>query len=350
MQGLYPFAGFYFPDSSVIMPDREARSHDKEITKKMNQVLAIVVTYNRLAMLKQCISHLKAQTYPCDILIVDNASTDGTEAWMQQNCTADPCPAVSEQADFHQLFYENTGCNLGGAGGFQYGLRRSAERGYVYAWIMDDDAFAEPDCLEKLMQGAFRLGQFGFLASAVFWKDGSLCRMNWQRKYPLPKRRSEHHLLESDLDQELVQIQSSTFVSALFPIQTIRTVGLPIKEFFIWCDDIEYTRRITLKYHLPAYVVTASHITHHINNNEGTSLAKDGADRIPRYHYAFRNENYMYRQYGIRGFGYYLTVIAYNTLMILFHARDHRLQRLGVVYRNLFTGLFFNPQIEYLKD
>ena len=345
-------------------------SQVSSIIVNMNNVLAIVVTYNRLEMLKSCVDCLKSQTFPCDILIVDNASTDGTRAWAaglnsrearqiiktgrQETDPADDTVAITatmlwDENSMHHVIYENTGANLGGAGGFNYGMRRSVELGYTYAWVMDDDAFAQPDCLEKLMQEALRLEDFGFLASAVLWKDGSLCRMNWQRKYPTPKKRSERHLLESDLDRDLVRIQSATFVSALFPTKVICQAGLPIREFFIWCDDIEFTRRITLQHGLPAYVVTASRITHQIKNNEGTNLAMDDAERIDRYNYAFRNENYMYRQYGLKGFCYYLVVIGYNTLKVLTKSRDHKLKRLRVIYRNLFRGLAFNPKIEYPK-
>lgn len=368
----------------------------------MNKVLAIVVTYNRLDMLKQCVEHLQMQTFPCDILIVDNASTDGTRVWasglnsknarslmrgqksriMQitdlendqydsdvnnvvdnnksrpkivpvdvftQDTVVKTATVLWDDDSMHRIIYENTGENLGGAGGFNYGMRRAVELGYEYTWVMDDDAFADADCLEKLMQAAGRIKKFGFLTSAVMWKDGTLCRMNYQRKYPTPKKRSERHLLESDLKTDLVQIQSATFVSALFPVKIIRKVGLPIKEFFIWCDDIEFTRRITLKYHFPAYVVTASKITHYIQNNAGTNIAMDGVERISRYNYAFRNENYMYRQYGLKGFAYYLVVIAYNTLQILAHAKSHKGARLKVVWKNLFTGLSFNPAIEKIQ-
>ena len=42
----------------------------------------------------------------------------------------------------------------------------------------------------------------------------------------------------------LVQAEQATFVSLLLRAATVQKVGLPIKEFFIWGDDIEYTRRI----------------------------------------------------------------------------------------------------------
>jgi len=337
----------------------------------MNKVLAIVVTYNRLNMLQECILHLMKQTCPCDIMIVDNNSTDNTSVWCVnllefiKHPSQDISVNLSDQnglfnmpgyLQFFQespenvpvILYENTGANLGGAGGFNYGMKRCVELGYDYAWVMDDDAFAEDKCLEELMAAGRRLNHnFGFLSSAVIWTDGTLCRMNWQRKYDLPKDRNLHHLCDSDLSADMIRIQSSTFVSALFPVSVIKKAGLPIKEFFIWCDDIEYTRRIALKHSLPCYVIPASRIVHHIKNNEGTNLATDDADRIPRYNYAFRNENYMYRQYGIKGFCYYLIVIVYNTFKVLTRSPDRKLARLKVIYKNLFTGLFFNPKVEF---
>ncbi len=308
-----------------------------------NYTLAVVVTYNRLTMLKQCISHICAQSAACDILIVDNASTDDTSKWALH---------IIGDFDKYKILYENTGTNLGGAGGFNYGMRKSCEYGYKYVWIMDDDAFAQPDCLEKLLDTAHcfeaKKLPFGFLSSAVLWTDGNICKMNWQRKYPLPRKRSEHHVTQKDLNSDLIQVQCATFVSLLFPTDIIKQVGLPIKEFFIWCDDIEYTRRISIKYKIPCYAVPSSRMIHHTANNVGSDLATDSVDRISRYNYAFRNENYMYRQYGVRSFCYYIAVCIYNLIKILFHSHDHRLRRMSVVCKNFFTGLTFNPPIEKL--
>ena len=71
-------------------------------------IAAVVVTYNRLDLLRQCVEALRSQTEACDILVVNNASTDGTDRWLD------------EQQDVNS---RNTGSNLGGAGGFNYGMR-----------------------------------------------------------------------------------------------------------------------------------------------------------------------------------------------------------------------------------
>lgn len=210
----------------------------------MNSTIAIIVTYNRLDLLKEAAYALLRQTYPCDILIVDNASTDETGIWAKQ--LANGQPALPED---RSVFYENTGANLGGAGGFNYGMRRGVEMGYDFVWIMDDDAIAKPDALEELQKAAQKLQDadvqdtdaessakpaFGFLSSVVYWTDGSLCEMNRQRT-------PSHYLVKEDVDNalrdaKLIPIETATFVSLLIPKETILKVGLPIKEFFIWRD------------------------------------------------------------------------------------------------------------------
>ena len=78
-------------------------------------VTAIVVTYNRLPLLKQCLAALRAQTVQgFTVLLVDNASTDGT---------ADYIKTLAMPG----LVCRNPGENLGGAGGFAYGIRAAAE-------------------------------------------------------------------------------------------------------------------------------------------------------------------------------------------------------------------------------
>lgn len=97
-------------------------------------VVAVVVTYNRCAMLQQCISHIEAQTHPCDILVIDNASDDQTAEWLQ-----------SYQKTHAHIRACRLATNTGGAGGFYHGIRESVHAGYSHVWIMDDDCLPEPE-------------------------------------------------------------------------------------------------------------------------------------------------------------------------------------------------------------
>ena len=42
----------------------------------------------------------------------------------------------------------------------------------------------------------------------------------------------------------LLEMGALTFVSFLVSVDLVRKVGLPLKEFFIWGDDTEYSRRL----------------------------------------------------------------------------------------------------------
>ena len=89
----------------------------------MQPIAAVVVTYNRKELLARCIACLRGQQGAgCDILVVDNASTDGTAELLKT--LAGP--------DLQSL---NPGRNLGGAGGFALGVEAAVEAGYETVWL-----------------------------------------------------------------------------------------------------------------------------------------------------------------------------------------------------------------------
>ena len=292
--------------------------------EQKNSVAAVVVTYNRLDLLKQCVKALRGQTVPCDILIVNNASTDGTEEWLTAQTN---------------LLSRNTGSNLGGAGGFNYGIRWAAEAGYDDVWIMDDDTLPKPDALERLLEAdRFLKGDYGWLSSVALWIDGSECKMNRQK---LKKSRSPN--------PQLIPAVQATFVSLFLPLERVYSFGLPIKDFFLWGDDIEFTRRIAVRGGKRSYVVQTSQVIHAMKNNNGSNIATDKEERLSRYQYAFRNENYLYRKEGVGGFIYYTAKCLFNMLKTLILAEDHRFKRLSVILRAYFSGFSFEPQVERIE-
>lgn len=296
----------------------------------MNKIAAVVVTYNRIKLLKQCVEALLKQNYPCDILIVNNNSTDGTEEW-----------AISYSQNHENIKYKNTGANIGGAGGFNFGMRWAVEAGYEFVWVMDDDCLPYDDALQELLVAQERLnGNYGWLSSVALWKDGRVCLMNRQKLH-------ENYYSYAELIQHgLVQAKQATFVSLLLNVSVIRKVGLPIKEFYIWGDDIEYTRRIAVRCGEPCFIVGKSKILHLMDNNSGSSIAFDKKERISRYNFAYRNENYLYRKEGIKGVLYYMGKCGLNLLRVLRYANDDKIQRCYVILRCMIIGLFFNPKIE----
>ena len=102
----------------------------------MEKAIAVVVSYNRCELLAECISALRNQTRKPDaILVVNNGSTDNTEAWLNQ------------QKDVFFI----TQKNIGSGGGFNTGISWAYKHGYSWIWCMDDDGYPKEDALEKLL-------------------------------------------------------------------------------------------------------------------------------------------------------------------------------------------------------
>src|SRR4051794_23254732 len=100
-------------------------------------VAVVVVTYNRLALLKECIDALKHQSRkPETIIIVNNASTDGTTEWL---------------GTMKDIVVIDRALNEGSAGGFYFGMKYAADHDYDWIWVMDDDAAPQRNCLENML-------------------------------------------------------------------------------------------------------------------------------------------------------------------------------------------------------
>ena len=91
-------------------------------------ICAVVVTYNRKHLLLKCLESLKKQVYPIDhIIVVNNASTDGTIDFLVQN----------QWNNSEKFTLMTLDCNQGGAGGFYAGIEFAHKQGFDYIWLMD---------------------------------------------------------------------------------------------------------------------------------------------------------------------------------------------------------------------
>ncbi|MCX7791538.1 MAG: glycosyltransferase family 2 protein [Chloroflexaceae bacterium] len=107
------------------------------------RVAIIVLTYNGLADTLACLASLERLDYPRErycVVVVDNASQDGTPAAVRE-----ACPQV--------VVIEN-GANLGFAAGNNVGLRYALAQGYDYALLLNNDTEAAPDMLTELVNAA----------------------------------------------------------------------------------------------------------------------------------------------------------------------------------------------------
>ena len=295
----------------------------------MSKICAIVVTYNRLELLKMTIERLLNQTRKLDeIIIINNASTDGTKEFLD---------GMKDKVTVKTLSK-----NLGGAGGFSEGIKFAYEKGHDYFWIMDDDTIAESNSLQVLEEALNKFSdkKIGFLSSNVLFKDNKPCIKNVPHLYV--DEWSEY------ASEGYLRLNAASFVSVLVSREAVKEVGLPIKEFFIWGDDIEFTKRISSKFE--CYFVERSIVYHYMNENKGVDLITEGPARVDRHFYDIRNKFYVAKTAGAKSVLAYLKNILKVNINILFKSKEGKMKKLRVVAKGFFKGITFNTSIEYIDN
>jgi hypothetical protein len=132
---------------------------------------------------------------------------------------------------------------------------------------MDDDSKPEPEALARLLDASVAARQtggdarrVGFLASRVLWKDGTPHAMN----APGRMARGDPPIAPPGLEA----VDYASFVSLLVSTQAVRVCGLPIAEFFLGSDDVEYSWRLR-RAGYAGYHVEASRVWHLTAANVG---------------------------------------------------------------------------------
>lgn len=223
----------------------------------MTSVCAFVLTRNRKALLAECVRALLAQTHPVEqVIVLDNASTDGTEEHLRE------CGLLDEP----RVRFERRSENTGGAGGYREGVRLGVEAARDWLWLMDDDAEPRPDALEKLVAAA--AADDAAVCPAVVHPDGSIdlqhrCRMG-RFIVPLPESAYAPGRRE--------EVECASFVGLLMRTDAARAAGLPIAEFFIGYDDAEYSLR--LREHGRIRLVPESEILHKVPIGGGGAVTR----------------------------------------------------------------------------
>lgn len=215
-----------------------------QVTDKFGQagrLVALVVTFDRLAQLKVTLERLLSSSEQClsTILVIDNASTDGTAAWLAG-------------LDAPRVVVHRTATNIGGAGGFETGMRLATDR-FDPDWIlvMDDDARPEPETLEGFHAGDRRSAEAW--AAAVYHPDGRICDMNrpsinpfWHMRVLLRTilggGRTGFHLGPADYAGRATRVVDGTsFVGLFVSRAAVSRVGYPDGRLFLYGDDVLYT-------------------------------------------------------------------------------------------------------------
>lgn len=267
-------------------------------------IFAVVVTYNRLKLLKRNIECLRLNKPVTRIVVVNNGSTDGTAKWL---ATQDDTLTVITQS------------NVGGSGGFFTGMKYAYAEGADWIWCMDDDVFPRPNCLENLLPYTLR-PEVGIIAPRRM-QDGHIFTNDFL-KYNLtnPFASMYAQKLAGREVCKPIEIAGTAFEGPFIRREIVEKVGLPNKEFFIFCDDTDYCLRTLLKGYKILYVPSALMDKYQFYTPHDSWAVRNQKKKWKRF-YQVRNSTYLNHHYGqnlgvryLRGFlgvaGYIVTAAA----------------------------------------
>ena len=176
-------------------------------------VCAVLVTYNRLESLKTALTHYFGQSVqPSALIIVDNHSTDGTKEYL----------ASIQSGNIHCLYLKS---NIGAGGGISHAMAYALEHMTPdYFWVIEDDTYYEKNALEDLLR-YIDTPSYDMISLKGF-------------KYNFG---STVNIVGND---QLQPVPSALLDGSLIKADIIHKIGPPKKEYFMMCDDYEFSLRM----------------------------------------------------------------------------------------------------------
>jgi GT2 family glycosyltransferase len=234
-------------------------------------VAVIIVNYNGGELLQRCLLALSKQTREPDrVLLVDNNSDD---------FSSDQIKTDFPQVEVLSLS-ENTG--------FAVANNLAVEKLEDVEWValLNPDAYAEPDWLEKLLAGAKQYPDFFFfgcrmLAMKENQLDGTgdvyhVSGANWRRD----------HGKSADRRRQSDEILSPSGAAALFRRDIFLEAGGFNEDFFCYMEDVDLGLRLQLLGYRCFYIADAI-VTH-----EGSGVVGKYSDF--QVYYGHRNQVWVY--------------------------------------------------------
>lgn len=234
----------------------------------MKKVYAIVVTYKGKYWYDRCFQSLRNSTYPITTIVVDNNSGDDSVSYIRQNY-----PEV--------IVFENKE-NLGFGRANNVGMKYAREHGCDYVFLLNQDAWVEPDMMEKLVDTAEKYPKYGVYSPIHLSVDKK--RINMQLEFPNPR-----NFISDVYCGALLEVYDVAYANAagwLIPRRTLETIGGFTPMIYHYGEDDDYMNR--LKYfHIPMALVPAARMIH------DSSKRLDNAEELSRYSNTYDPETYI---------------------------------------------------------
>ncbi|MBI2566836.1 MAG: glycosyltransferase family 2 protein [Candidatus Schekmanbacteria bacterium] len=200
------------------------------------EVHCVICTFNRRDDVLRCVASALDQSYPrTRVVVVDNGSTDGS------------ADALLARFGDRITVLENRE-NLGGAGGFNTGVRWSCARGAVLVHLLDSDVVLHRDCVAELVRALGESPAAGAAGSkSYFWSDkerlwcaGAVYRRMFNYTFHIGYGKRDGAAFNS-----AGVVPYMPACSLMVKREVIDRVGLMDDALFLYQDDVDWCLRMS---------------------------------------------------------------------------------------------------------
>jgi GT2 family glycosyltransferase len=194
------------------------------------KIFVIIVTYKGHHWYERCFTSLRNSEYPVQTVVIDNASSDGTIEYIREH--------------FPEVHLIESKENLGFGRANNIGMRYALDHGCDYVFLLNQDAWIEPNSIKELVRIHQEYPEYGLL---------SPMHINAEKTHLnilLDDGKNNYEMLSDLYFNSLQNVYTITYANAaawLLPRTTIETIGGFCPLFFYCGEDDDYINR--LKYH-----------------------------------------------------------------------------------------------------
>lgn len=197
------------------------------------KILTIIVSYNFIPWADLCLGSLERSETPCDIMVIDNCSTDGTVAYVKQT--------------FPLVKLVENGENLGFGRANNIGMSYALKNNYDAVLLLNQDAWILPDTLRRLAEVSQHHLDYGIVSPVHLTRDGNKLEKGFSAYTGIGDL---EHLSET----EIVEVPFINAAIWFIRTDVLRRTGLFAPIFYHYGEDKDLANRMMFHHYKIGYL------------------------------------------------------------------------------------------------
>ena len=280
------------------------------VNNMISNIGAVVVTFNRLEKLKNALNSYEQQTVlPKYIIVVDNASTDGTKEYLDNWKNID--------TEYKKIVI-SLNENKGGAGGFYEGQKAATEQNADWILLADDDLYLDKNYINGINDfiKTDNIQEYSIICGKILEHNKiAIGHRSVKNKCIIPFHKD---IEEQEYNKEKFYCDFVSYCGIVVNKEKLIKAGLVNSEYFIWDDDWEQTYRMRK---LGKIICLTNLFANHDTENVKKTLTW-------KIYYDYRNSLDLIKQHFKLRFPVAVLFLLLKAVILLFRSKEDFLIRL----------------------